>query len=126
MSQPVKLSDGLVQEARLAGAAMQRSIAGQVEFWANLGKAVEAVATRRQIERLHEKAILPLSEIVRTIDQPVGHERLKTYLDSRPFPRFAVHPELAGMFVREEIDGTRTEGHFSRGIFVPAARETAV
>jgi hypothetical protein len=29
MSQPVKLSDALVLDARLAGAALERSIAGQ-------------------------------------------------------------------------------------------------
>ena len=39
--QSVKLSDELVLEARTAGAAARRSIAGQVEFWARLGKAIE-------------------------------------------------------------------------------------
>ena len=38
MSQPVKLSDSLVLDARLAGEAVERSIAGQVEFWARLGR----------------------------------------------------------------------------------------
>ena len=37
MSQPVKLSESLVLDARLAGDAVERSIAGQVEFWARLG-----------------------------------------------------------------------------------------
>jgi len=37
MSQPVKLSDALVLETRLAGEIVERSIAGQVEFWARLG-----------------------------------------------------------------------------------------
>ena len=41
MSQPVKLSDQLVLDARLAGKATERSIAGQVEFWAKLGRAIE-------------------------------------------------------------------------------------
>ena len=41
MSQPVKLSDALVLDARLAGQALERSIAGQVEFWARLGRAIE-------------------------------------------------------------------------------------
>ena len=38
MSQPVKLSDGLVLDARLTGEVFQRSIAGQIEFWARLGR----------------------------------------------------------------------------------------
>ncbi len=33
MSQPVKLSDALVLDARITGKLVERSIAGQVEFW---------------------------------------------------------------------------------------------
>ena len=32
MSQPVKLSDSLVFDARMAGDLLERSIAGQIEF----------------------------------------------------------------------------------------------
>jgi hypothetical protein len=124
MSQPVKLSDELVMEARVAGAAMQRSIAGQVEFWANVGRALERVANRTQIERLQNRATLPLSEIVATINSPSGRERLNSYLNSRPFPRFSAHPELARTFVREDADGTRTVGRFNRGVFEPSVDES--
>ena len=41
MSQPVKLSDVLVLDARLTGQIAERSIAGQIEYWANLGRAIE-------------------------------------------------------------------------------------
>ena len=41
MSQPVKLSDELVLDARLTSKAAERSIAGQIEFWAQLGRAIE-------------------------------------------------------------------------------------
>ena len=37
MGQPVKLSDALVLDARIAAEAQERSIAGQIEFWAKLG-----------------------------------------------------------------------------------------
>jgi hypothetical protein len=40
MSQPVKLSDSLVLDARITGEVVERSIAGQVEYWAKLGRAV--------------------------------------------------------------------------------------
>ena len=43
MGQPVKLSDKLVLEARLAGEDNERSIAGQIEHWARLGRAVESL-----------------------------------------------------------------------------------
>ena len=119
MGQPVKLSDGLVMEARIAGEAMQRSIAGQVEFWARIGKTVEQVASRTQIERMQARAAIPLSEIMDTINGPEGRARLKAYLDSRPFPRFSAHPELARVFYREEADGSRVMGRFNGGVFEP-------
>ncbi len=41
MGQPVKLSDELVDDARAVVPFSQRSIAGQIEFWAGLGKSIE-------------------------------------------------------------------------------------
>ena len=41
MGQPVKLSDTLILDARVVGKAAERSIAGQIEFWARVGRAVE-------------------------------------------------------------------------------------
>jgi hypothetical protein len=41
MSQPVKLSDEIVLDARLTAEIAERSIAGQIEFWAQLGRAIE-------------------------------------------------------------------------------------
>jgi hypothetical protein len=117
MGQPVKLSDELVNEARLAGESMERSIAGQIEFWAKVGRALERVANRTQIERIQQNAALPLSEIVVTVNEPAGRARLQTYLDSRPFPRFAAHPTLARTFYREEADGSRILGRVVRGVF---------
>ena len=43
MSQPVKLSDALVLDARLTGEIAERSIAGQIEFWSRLGRAIEPI-----------------------------------------------------------------------------------
>jgi hypothetical protein len=41
MSQPVKLSDELVLDVRLTSEVAERSIAGQIEYWAQLGRAIE-------------------------------------------------------------------------------------
>ena len=41
MSQPVKLSTSLILDARLTSEITERSIAGQIEFWARLGRAIE-------------------------------------------------------------------------------------
>jgi hypothetical protein len=41
MSQPVKISDELIGNARRIAEIAERSIAGQIEFWAQLGRAIE-------------------------------------------------------------------------------------
>ncbi len=38
----VKLSSGLVSQARDAASPMRRSVAGQIEYWATLGRIAEA------------------------------------------------------------------------------------
>lgn len=38
----VKLSSGLVRQAREAASPMRRSVAGQIEYWATLGRIAEA------------------------------------------------------------------------------------
>ncbi len=113
-------------EARLAGRSMQRSIAGQIEFWATVGRALERVANRTQIERIQRNAALPLSEIVATVNEPTGRARLQAFLDNRPFPRFAAHPTLARTFYREDADGSRTLGRFVRGVFEAAPDEVRI
>jgi hypothetical protein len=119
MGQPVKLSDGLLNEARVAGAAMGRSMAGQVEFWATVGRALERVANRTQLERLQAGTVLSVSEVVSTINAPSGRDRLQAYLESKPYPRFSPHPELPDTFYREDAEDSRTLGRFRRGVFEP-------
>ena len=113
MGQPIKLSDEMILEARTAGAAMGRSIAGQVEFWASLGKAMERVMNGATIANArHRSSALSLSESIETINQPIGRARLESYLASRPFPRFVADPVAERVFIREDADGTRTAGRF--------------
>ena len=39
----VKLSSGLVSQARDAASSMRRSVAGQIEYWATLGRIAEVL-----------------------------------------------------------------------------------
>lgn len=41
MSHTVKLSDDLVEQARIYSAAQNRSVPGQIEYWAKLGRTAE-------------------------------------------------------------------------------------
>lgn len=121
MSQPVKLSDDLVLEARTVGAVARRSIAGQVEFWARLGKSIEPVIRGDWALALQRSgAARSLAESIESVDTDTGRERVRAYLDSRPFPHFEPCSNEAGMLVRIDADGRRTRGRFINRVFVEA------
>ena len=119
MGQPVKLSDELVLKARVAGEASQRSIAGQVEYWARLGKSIDALLEGGKTMALVQSDPVPLSECLREVGTKVGRERLRQYLNSQPYPHFEPHPQRSGLLIRIEDDGTRTTGRFVNREFVP-------
>jgi len=120
MSQPVKLSDALVLDARIAAEAQDRSIAGQVEFWAKLGQAVEPLLSGRQVLELKQKGkARPLSELVGTVEVPEGRARTKAYLESLPYPHYRQFPGKARVYIRTTADGTETVGRFLNRAFVP-------
>jgi hypothetical protein len=120
MSQPVKLSDGLVIEARLAGEIMQRSIAGQVEYWARLGKSVELLLEGQQAMALCRNASArPLSEYLESVDSPEGRQRVAAFLESQPFPHYQPDPDRPGLLVRVDATGRRTLGRFVNRQFRP-------
>ncbi len=118
MSMPVKLSDTLVLDARMAGEAMERSIAGQVEFWARLGRAIDPLLSGTQAMDLSRRgAARPLADLIADVEKPAGRKRLAKYLASQPFPHYEPHPERAGIVIRIDADGTRTTGRFVNRVF---------
>lgn len=113
MSQPVELSDELVLDARLIGEISQRSIAGQIEFWAQLGKAIEPLLDGARALALRQAGgTRPLSELLATVDTDEGRCRVTAFLESRPFPHYEPASTSPGLLVRIEEDGTRTLGRF--------------
>ena len=112
MSQPVKLSDTLVLDARLTGEVAERSIARQIEFWAKLGRAVEPLLQGVQVMALSRAgAAKPLSACLESVDSPTGRRRMSDHLQSLPFPHYEP-ADSPGMLVRISADGQRTVGRF--------------
>ena len=125
MSQPVKLSDSLVLDARFAGETVGRSIAGQVEFWARVGRSVELLLEGRHVLRLCRRAaVLPLSQCLETADSAEGRQRVNAFLENGPFPHYQPHPDRPGLLVRIDADGHRTAGKFVKRQFLPSVRQT--
>jgi hypothetical protein len=61
-----------------------------------------------------------LAESIQAVDTAVGRDRVRTYLESRPYPHFEPCQDEAGMLVRIDEDGTRTRGRFVNREFVVA------
>jgi hypothetical protein len=117
----VKLSDSLILDARLAGETVERSIAGQVEFWARLGRSVELLLEGRQVLTLSRlAAACPLSACLESVDSPEGRQRVRDVLQNGPFPHYQPHPDRPGLLVRTNEDGTRTVGRLVKRRFVPS------
>jgi hypothetical protein len=95
MSQPVNLSDPVLY-AQLAGEAMERSVAGQVE------------------------CVRPLSECLESVDSSAGQRRVASFLETQPFPHYQAHLRGRGLFIRIDADGKRTVGRFVNREFRPA------
>jgi hypothetical protein len=122
MSQPVKLSDALILDARLTGKTLERSIAGQIEFWAKLGRAIEPL-----LEGAHSIALVragtakPISACLDSVDSAEGRRRVADYLQTRPYPHYEA-ADVPGLLVRITADGKRTVGRFVNRQFVVAKR----
>jgi len=123
MGQPVKLSDGLVIDARLAGEVQQRSIAGQIEFWARIGRATELLLRTDRVLRLMQRGeARPLSQCLESVDTDEGRMRSAAHLESRPHPHFETAADRPGFLVRIDEDGTRTVGRFVNRQFRAGSR----
>lgn len=125
MGQPVKVSDALLLDARLTSELTERSIAGQIEFWARLGRAIEPVINGDQalaLRRLGDAAAL--SERLKTVDTPAGRQRLQAHLSTRPFPQYEAC-DSPGLLVRIDADGKRTVGRFVNREFVPVKKRAS-
>ena len=110
MSQPVKLSNALVLDARLTGQVAERSIAGQIEFWAQLGRAIEPLLQGAQAMALRRSGeIRPLSACLDSVDSPAGRQRVADHLRDQPYPHYET-ADTPGLLIRITADGKRTVG----------------
>ena len=117
MGQPVKLSDDLILDARLAAEIAECSVADQIEFWAQLGRAIEPLlGGTRALALRRVGAVKLLSQCLATVDSPEGRQRVIDYLDSQPFPHYESAGD-SGLLVRVDEDGSRKPGRFVDGAF---------
>ncbi|MCC6510061.1 MAG: hypothetical protein IT423_13220 [Pirellulaceae bacterium] len=113
MGQPVKLSDELVDDARAVVPFSQRSIAGQIEFWAGLGKSIEPLLRGdRALALQMAGGERPLSQLLSEVETSKGRKRLESTLSKRAYPHYKPVPDHPDLICRIEEDGTETLGRF--------------
>jgi len=122
MAHPIQISDSLLVEAQAAAAILGRTPESQIEFWASLGRSIERHLGSDAIYRLRATPPPKLSEILLSTNDPESRERLKSYLDSQPFPHFRPISAEPRLFERIDEDGTRTVGRIIGREFVPAQK----
>jgi hypothetical protein len=125
MGQPVKISDDLLLDARLVGGLVDRSIAGQIEFWAKLGRAIEPLLDGiTALALCRAGAAQPLSSCLRMAGTAAGKRALREYLKGQPYPHYEPVPDSPGLLVRIDANGKRSVGRFIRRRFVPERRRS--
>ena len=95
-----------------------RSIAGQIEHWAHLGKAIEPLLRGAEVLALKQSGVeRPLAKAIAEVNSDEGRTRVREYLNRSPFPHFEASP-LPRVIVKIDEDGTRTMGRFVNRAFV--------
>lgn len=118
MGQSVKLSDELVHDARRIAEISARSVSGQIEFWAQLGRAIEPLLDGSRTLALRRAGVVTsLSQALAAVDSDQGRTRVAEYLGSNSFPHYEPAQGTPGLLVRIDADGTRTLGRFVKRHF---------
>ena len=98
----------------------QWSIAGQIEFWAGLGKSIEPLLRGDLMMVLQRAgAEKPISQILSEVDTAKGRKRVEAYLNKRPFPHYKPVPGHPDLIRSIEADGSEIIGRFVGQEFEP-------
>lgn len=127
MGMPVKLSDDIVNAAREAAAVDDRSIAGQIEHWARLGRAAEAVLATSEVRELKQagsqaparvtdrQVLERLSAVAASADRASVLAKIR----AGHGPLYEAAAGEPGVVVQVLPDGRRIKGRFVQRRFVP-------
>ncbi|GAC1466857.1 MAG: hypothetical protein PVSMB1_16040 [Gemmatimonadaceae bacterium] len=127
MGMPVKLSDELVASARKEAASTDRSITGQIEHWAKIGRSVETVLRHQDVLALKRSPAdatltVPARRAVQAVLKRLVADKNRGTLASRLKAGRVVYqsdPAGSGLTERVSPDGTRTVGRLANRRFIP-------
>jgi hypothetical protein len=120
-SMPMRIDGELIKEARASGTVFHRSIAQQLEHWANLGKVLESVLTVRSVAHVKSlKKPVGLDRLLARARSPEGKRRTLALLAKKKGPLYGVKANRPGVMLQYQPDGKTVAGRMSKGVFVPA------
>lgn len=122
---PVRLDPDLMEDATREAKRQHRSTRKQIEFWVELGRAVEGVVTREQVAGLrsgllgvmaHDVGPVNTNEVFAELDdrRPALAEQV-----TRASARYQASRSHPGLLERIDADGRVTLGQFEHGTFQP-------
>ena len=128
---PVRLQEGLMESARVSGAALHRSAAEQIEYWADIGRkvsriidpeillAVEAGLARITVEKVEAVNVNPESVFAALEADRESGELASAIAEQSPI-RYQASKTSPGLLERVGSGGDVALGQFVNGEFIPS------
>jgi hypothetical protein len=119
---PLRIDSTLFNLARTDGEIMDRTPTAQVEFWAKLGRAADAVfrpATVRTLKTAFK--VQNLSELLAEADTPAGRARFTAEVNRHAVPLYSADPTDPGIIIEKLPNGVQRRGRFVNRRFMPLA-----
>lgn len=128
MSTPLRVNDGLFQDAEAEGSLMNRSAAKQVEFWAELGKRVahsvtptDMLALMQGIAEVQVEVTAPArvaaNEVFAAVESANAGGQLGQKI-TQGYAYFVASATQPGLLDKVMPNGQRETGHFENGLFI--------
>ena len=122
---PVRLDPDLMERAALEAKRQHRSTRKQIEFWVELGRAVDGVVTREQAAGLRSGLMAVMAPDVGPVDVDEVFAELEARRPAlagqvtRAPMRFQASRAHPGLLERIDPEGRVTVGQFEHGEFQP-------
>ncbi len=127
MSIPVRLDDHLVHDAEAEGACHKRSPPKQIEYWAEIGKAVARSSSSTDLLALMQgfaqvnvipcpSVAVPPNDVFDALERDRAQGTLKNKV-TKAKVWYEASQGRPGRLDRVHTDGTRETGHFRNGEF---------
>jgi len=122
---PLRIDSGLVNLARSAGALQDRPLTAQIEHWAKLGRAIDAVFSGTSASKVKQLArISQLDRVVALSQTAQGRKRARSLIARHEGPVYEADPGAPGLIIERRSDGSVRRGRFANRQFVPVTSGT--